>query len=208
MRRTILLPWMALFCLPGAIGCGGNDTDTFGVGGGGANCQLVSACGGDVSGDWKITGFCPDKSKVPEEIKQICETATLQYDEPKVSGTVAFNSDMSFEQTATASGTGYLVLDAACLKQDQVTLTCNQIEDAINENSGADPVKCSAQGSGCRCALHLNQSPNSSGEFSTSGNTLTLTAGSDSSDIQYCVNGTRLTINLSLSPAKSGSQSY
>jgi len=188
------------------FGCGSSDDS--GAGSAGPSCDLVSACGGDVTGSWKIVDFCPDTSAVPEAITQICESAKLEYDEPSVSGTVEYKADKSYTQSASASGTGYLVLDQACLKQDSVTLTCKQIQDAINEKA-KNKVTCSAAGSGCRCGLRINQSANGTGTFAVAGQNLTLTAASDSkTDAPFCVKGDKAYITVQLSPDDNASYSF
>jgi len=198
-----LLPVAALLTVTMGIGCGGDDSSE--PNGSGPSCDLVAACGGDLAGDWRITGFCPDTSKVPQQILDICETATLDYDEPNVSGTVSFKADKTFTQSASAQGTGYLVLNAACLKQDDVTLTCKDVQDLINANSGASPLTCSASGGGCRCALTVNQPANSTGTYTTSGNNLTLTSAGDNVSATYCVKGNKLYLTSNITP---GSDAY
>lgn len=181
------------------FGCGGSDDSS--AGGSGSNCELVPACGGDVSGSWKITGFCPDTSAVPEAIKQICETAKLEYDAPSISGSVEYKADKSYTQTASASGTGYLVLDHACLDQGGgVTLTCKQIEEAINDKAKSK-VQCAEAGSGCRCGLSINQKADESGTYTVSGQTLSVTPmGGTKSDNPICVKSDKAYITLTLSP--------
>jgi hypothetical protein len=194
-----LLPLTAFITATLSIfGCGGSDDST--EGGSGSSCKLEPACGGDITGNWKIVDFCPDTSAVPEAIQQICESAKLEYDEPSISGTIAYKADKTYTQTASASGTGYLVLDQACLKQGSVTLTCKQIEDAINEKA-TSKVQCSASGSGCRCGLGINQKADDEGAWAVTGQSLSVTAkGGTKSDSPVCVKADKAYITLTLSP--------
>ena len=198
MKHT-LLPLTAFITATLSIfGCGGSDDSS--AGGSGSSCEQVSACGGDITGSWKITGFCPDTSAVPEAITQICETAKLEYDEPSIAGTIAYKADKTYTQTASASGTGYLVLDQACLKQGTVTLTCKQIEDAINDKSKSK-VQCSAAGSGCRCGLGINQKADDQGTWALAGQSLSVTPmGGSKIDSPVCVKSDKAYITVTLSP--------
>jgi len=188
------------------FGCGGGDDTSDGSSGPG--CAQIPACGGDITGSWKIVDFCPDTSAVPEAIKQICETAKLEYDEPSLSGNVEYKADKTYTQTASASGTGYLVLDQACLKQDSVTLTCKQIEDAINERAKTK-VACSTAGSGCRCGQTINQTAPDNGTYAIAGQNLSLTNKSGTkSDNAFCVQGSNAYISVTLSPQDDASYTF
>jgi hypothetical protein len=197
--KHMLLPATAFITATLSIfGCGGSDDSS--TGGSGKSCEQVSACGGDITGNWKIVDFCPDTSAVPEAITQICESAKLEYDEPSISGTIAYKTDKTYTQTASASGTGYLVLDQACLKQGTVTLTCKQIEDAINDKSKSK-VACSAAGSGCRCGLGINQKADDEGTFAVAGQNLSVTPkGGTKTDSAICVKADKAYLTLTLSP--------
>jgi hypothetical protein len=190
------------------VGCGGGDDS---APSGGPSCTQVSACGGDLVGEWKIADFCPDKNKVPDEIKQLCETATLDYDKANVSGTLSLKSDKTFALDSKASGTGYVVLGADCLKQSGgPTLTCKQVEEAINTNSKTQPVACASANGGCRCALSITDNGASTGTYEASGDNATLT-NKDNSKLEstYCVKGSKLYMHLNLATgAMSGGMSY
>lgn len=198
MKHT-LLPLTAFITATLSIfGCGGSDDTS--AGGSGSTCKLEAACGGDITGNWKIVDFCPDTSAVPEAITQICESAKLEYDEPSISGTIAYKADKTYTQTASASGTGYLVLDQACLKQGSVTLTCKQIEEAINDKAKSK-VQCSAAGSGCRCGLGINQKADDQGTWAVSGQSLSVTpTGGTKADSAFCVKADKAYLTLTLSP--------
>jgi hypothetical protein len=188
------------------FGCGSSDDSS--SGGASSNCQLVSACGGDIAGSWTIVDFCPDTSAVPEAIMQICESAKLEYDEPKVSGTVDYNADKSYTQNASATGTGYLVLDQACLKQDSVTLTCKQVEEAINDKAKSR-FTCSMAGTGCRCGLNIDQKSTDTGTYAVAGQNLSLTDKSGTkADNSFCVKGDKAYITVKLSPEDNDSYSF
>jgi hypothetical protein len=177
------------------VGCGGGDdtgpTDT------GPTCTPIAACGGTLTGDWKINSFCPD-TKVPQAAKDICETATVDYGTPTVSGTISFKDDKSFTIQATANGTGALVLDKSCLEQGSTTLTCAQIQQAIESNTGT-MTSCTASNGGCRCAGTVMGSNTETGTYAISGNSVTLTTSGGSLSSDFCEKGDNnlyLTLNL------------
>jgi hypothetical protein len=193
-----LVPLIALVFATISAGCGVDDDDSSdSPGGGGAKCTVTPACGGEIVGDWQITGFCPDTSKVPPQLAELCDSATLDYDAPVVSGSLSFKSDMTSTQSTMAKGTGYLVLPADCLKQD--SLTCAQAQQLINSSSGASPVTCTASNGGCRCALAIDESPSTMGTYTTSGSKAMLKA-KDELTSDYCVKGSELTLTLSFTP--------
>ena len=203
------LPWLAIWAVAAVIGCGGDDPD---APSGGAKCTQTSPCGGDITGEWKIVDFCPDTNKVPQEVKDICETATLDYDKANVSGSISYKADKSYSLTSTASGTGYVVLGADCLKQSGgVTLTCKQVEEAINQNTkeASQKVSCASSGSGCRCALNLSETATSTGTYAVSGNGVTLTdKDSKKLESQFCVKGSTLYMSVNLATGSSGGMGY
>jgi len=198
MKHT-LVPLIALVFATISASCGGDDEDgsTPPGGGGGATCTVTAACGGDIAGDWNVTGFCPDTSKVPPQIKDLCESATLDYDAPVVAGSLSFKADKSYTQSTTAKGTGYLVLPADCLKD---LPSCEQAQQLINGSGGTEkPVTCAASNGGCRCALAVDEKADSTGTYTTSGQTVTIKATEELTS-NYCVKGSELTLTLNFSP--------
>jgi hypothetical protein len=140
---------------------------------------------------------------VPQGAKDICETATVEYPNPTVSGTISFKADKTFTQTSTASGQGFLVLDKSCLQQGSTTLTCTQIQQAIESNSGTKTT-CTAANGGCRCGGTMQQSTTDNGTYAASGTSVTLTGKSSELSSPYCVKGTDLYLKLNLSTETEG----
>lgn len=186
------VPFYLLVLVAGLSFACGDDSSS-----GSAACEVVSACGGSIEGDWNVVGFCADKDQVPEAVTQICKAATLDSDSLQVSGHISFKSDHSFTQTSTVKGTGYLVLDASCLQQGGVTLKCSQIEELINKSSGTEPVTCESRAGGCRCALAVDQSGQDEGTYSVTGTKLSMQSDKAGMfDGGYCVKGNALTVEL------------
>lgn len=185
------------------LGCGGDGGDS-----GAGSCDVVSACGGAIEGDWTVVSFCPDKDKIPKAVTDICEAATLDSDALVVSGEISFKGDKTFVQSSRVKGTGYMVLERSCLEQGSVTLMCSQIEELINRGSDVDPVTCESSGGGCRCALAIDQSAQDEGTYSVSGTTLTMMSdASGTFSGGYCVQDSALTVDLDIA-AMDGDDSY
>lgn len=192
------------------VGCGGSDDGSTGSSTG-ATCTQTNPCGGEITGDWSIVSFCPDKSNAaPQEVKDICADATVEFDTPMVSGTISFKADKSFTQSANASGTGYLVFPPSCLDQGATKLTCPQVQDALTSNSKDQKWTCSSADGGCRCGLQLADMASVTGTYTTSSNDLTLMGMSmDSLSSQYCVKSDKLYMHLSLATnAMAGGKPY
>jgi hypothetical protein len=198
------------FVLAVLVGCGGGD-DGSTPNSTGATCTQTSPCGGDITGDWSIVSFCPDTSNAaPEEVKQICAQATVDFDTPMVSGTISFKADKSFTQSSSASGTGYLVFPPSCLDQPGAKLTCAQVQDGLTQNSNNQKWACTSANGGCRCGLQLADTANNGGTYTTSSNDLTLTStGASALPSMYCVKSDKLYMHLSLATtATSGDKPY
>jgi hypothetical protein len=192
------------------VGCGGSD-DGSTPSSTGSTCTQTSPCGGEITGDWSIVSFCPDSSNAaPQEVKDICSDATVAFDTPMVSGTISFKADKTFSQSASASGTGYLVFPPSCLDQPGAKLTCPQVQDALMQNSTGQKWTCTSANGGCRCGLQLADSATVTGTYTTSSNDLTLTGtGADALASTYCVKTDKLFMHLSLATnAKAGDKPY
>jgi hypothetical protein len=200
--------WLgALVLLASAqTGCGSSSSDSnsggagAGAAGSGAACSSVAACGGDITGDWKITQVCPDKPAVPDAIKQLCAEATFAYGDVNVTGTVSYKTDKSFMQTSTATGTGIVTLGKSCLSSGGQSLTCAQLEPAF---SSVSPTKCaSTSDGGCACTSTLSATQSDTGTFTTSGTSLTVTSSKGGTrTTPYCVNGGALHLQVSVTDA-------
>ena len=182
-------------CSVVALGCG--DTDD------GRNCGDTSACGGDIAGSWKVTSSCLT-SDATAMADMGCEGIKSDVRSLSASGTVAFNGDMTYQQSLTLSGVVGVTVPASCLTQSGLTLTCAQLQQSLEANAagrGYESVACSGS-KGCDCTMNLiPQTAASAGTYSTSGGTLTQTEdGGAPEEGSYCVKGSTLT----LSPSDAG----
>ncbi len=197
----------------GSTGSGGNSQSGGSTGSGGSSqsggssgsCTNVSACGGAVVGTWSVSSACLDISSSnldislagldPNSCKNVTMTGSLN-----VSGTWTANSDGTYTDTTTTTGSAQIQLPAGCLMLSGTTTTCSHIESPLT-GLGFSSVTCqdASSGGGCTCTATAQQagwpgllsaSAMSSGNYTTSGNTLTLDG---SAPYSYCVAGSQMT---------------
>jgi hypothetical protein len=188
--------WVIVALAVGNVSCGGGD-DSGSTGA--TTCTQMSACGGDIKGDWNVVAACIDQAALADQAQQICEAATLTSSVTSVSGTISYKADNTFVQGAsTAAGTVDLVLPASCLKQGGVTLTCPQIQGVLNKDTADAPWTCASSNGGCKCSEAPQLSAMSTGTYSVSDKTVTLTstatATMESTTVvqDYCIVGSKL----------------
>ena len=180
--------------LIGNQACGGDDDDddTGGVSST-AGCDVTSACGGDIKGEWKISTVCYDEAALAASAKTLCAEATLKTTDVKVSGDISYEADGTFSQGATSvKATAELTLGASCLRG----LTCEQIQAQVEmDPMGAGGTTCtSASGGGCVCKSELSDSSQANGTYTVSGSSVTSTSGDQSESQDYCVKGSTLVL--------------
>jgi hypothetical protein len=128
-----------------------------------------------------------------------------------VTGTWTANADGTFTDATTTTGTEQLTLGPECKTLSAAQVTCDRIGSVIS-GGYYDTVTCadSANG-GCTCTGNVKQtgsigvattSANTSGNFTTANNALTIT--SDSTKYSYCVAGSELSLTPQGSPTATG----
>jgi hypothetical protein len=168
-------------------------------GSGGASCSDVTACGGDVIGTWTVASSCLevtgnlDVSGFGLGCTSLPVAGSLT-----VTGTWTANSDGTYSDNTSTSGNEQITVPAACLNVSGTTTTCDRIGGPL-QGLGYASINCTAAMSGgCTCLAVVQQTggiglasadPQKSGNYSTSGNVLTV----DSTQQSYCVSGNQLT---------------
>jgi len=171
-------------------------------GGGSGSCGKVSPCGGNVVGNYNIGAACLDSAALNMDMNLIpsCPGATVSISGLNVSGSASFNADMSYTVTETVSASASEAIPASCLTTNGVTVTCAQLDQAIQtlitQNPGTyQSGHCSGSGS---CTCNFTTAPmamTETGTYTTSGTTITTTDSTGtSSSSQYCVQGNELHI--------------
>jgi hypothetical protein len=185
----------------GSNGSGGSSS----TGGTSGSCTSVSACGGNVVGTWNVSSACLDLSSSnldislagldPTSCKNVTMTGSLH-----VSGTWTANSDLSYKDGTTTTGSADIELPAGCLMLSGTTVTCDGISGPLS-SLGFSSITCvnAASGGGCSCTGTVQQSglpgvtslnAMTSGNYASSGNTLTIDG---STPYSYCVSGSNMT---------------
>ncbi|HET9933183.1 MAG TPA: hypothetical protein VFQ35_20910 [Polyangiaceae bacterium] len=171
----------------------------------------MQPCGGDVVGTWAIKDACLDTSAASSQIASTlmsglgCTTATVQSADAKVSGSLTFNSDMSYQANVSQSTTIKLMLPSDCLKFQGITVTCDQLNQAVSSGllTGFDSFKCGSVSGGCTCTIGFSENDTSSGTYTASGNDLTF-SNSQSLGGAYCVQSNQLHMISVVMPMGSG----
>jgi hypothetical protein len=173
MRRLVwVLGISSLILLPA---CGDDDGGI-----GGADCSF-SACGGDISGTWNITGICIEGEN---PIAELCPQATFDAD-LDASGTVSFESGGTFDVNIMTNGTISFTVPASCLEGTGIT-DCADLSGDSGTCSGSPSTSCT-------CTETQSETEMSMGTYTTSGNILTTTeTGSAPEMAEYCVSGNSL----------------
>ncbi len=162
-------------------------------GGSSGSCGKVAPCGGDVVGNYNITAACLTLASMEMPLEG-CPGATVNVGKIGVSGTASFNADMTYSMTETLTASASETIPASCLMMNGITLTCQQLDQAIQQLVAENPdVYQSAHcvgSSACTCSFTVApQTMTESGTYTTSGTTLTLSGGGGG---EYCVQGNEL----------------
>jgi hypothetical protein len=173
---------------------------TCGSSGGGGNCGKVAPCGGDVVGNWTVSGACITAASLAMQIAPNCSNVMVNTATIDVTGNASFNADGTYTlmETTTVSATG--TLPASCLMLSGVTLTCAEFDGLLQAYIATNPGMLeSAHCAGttdCSCNFTLApQILNQMGTYNTLGSpTLTLNNASDGMTYgtQYCVQGNQM----------------
>lgn len=160
-------------------------------------CGEVEPCGGDLTGTWVITNDCITSVGTRDEEAASCAGVTITVTSSSVSGTLTFNSDMTYSATSlTNRETIVLDLPESCTNG----LPCSQATYNLEASSGVQSASCTGSGS-CSCTVVRALMPGSeTGTYSTSGSTVTFvpTGGGTSvisgnaGGASYCVQGSTL----------------
>ena len=159
------------------------------------------ACGGNVVGTWSVTSSCLTVSGTQDltlaglNCAPAPITGSLQ-----VTGTWTANADGTYTDDTTTTGTETFELAPACLMLSGTTTTCDGISGPL-QGLGFASVNCTtaAATGGCTCTATVHQMggaglvsvlASGSGNYETSGNTITIDG---SSPYSYCVAGNKMT---------------
>jgi hypothetical protein len=164
-------------------------------GGSGGSCGGVQPCGGDVVGNWTISGECVNTASANMQIMAECPGASISTSGIRVTGNVTFNADMTYAVTETISASVRETIPLSCLQSGTTRVTCAQLDQELQMEFAQDP-SASISGhcvgsSACTCTFTIpSQTVSQSGTYSTSGTAIIMTGSS--SNVQYCVQGNEM----------------
>jgi hypothetical protein len=192
MKRVAL----ALIALVTA--CGGS-TSTSTDNGAAAACS--AACGGNVVGKWNIVSFC-GPSTYQMSTTTCAEPLGVDRAGETVTGTFDYRADGTLTASMTMSGSTRITYPAACLTYGGITITCDQLNQAMQlggasmADAGITGYSCVAAAAGaCACTAQMaTQTLSGTGAYAVSGSVLTqATGGGSPGQVDFCVQGTRMT---------------
>jgi hypothetical protein len=189
---------VAVWFCAAVVGCGGQTSNA-------AACGEVNACGGDLTGNWKVSLDCaavapssPLLSSSGASLPDACKSAISQainsahYDASDV--TASF-SGTELHETGSISETVRIDFTSACMKALGATTVdtaaCNQAVGGSMQG-GQDGSACVAMNGGCSCSVTQTAPIDVTGTYQIEGNRFVTANGMVSSD--YCVSGNTATI--------------
>lgn len=168
-------------------------------GGGNGSCGKVQPCGGSVVGNYSVSAACYDTAALNMmNVIADCPGATVNISGLSVSGSGSFNADMTYSVMETISASVSETIPASCLMMSGITLTCAQLDQAIQtlltQNPGTYQSAHCAGSSSCTCSFVLAaQTTSETGTYTTAGTIITTTNSTGtSSSSSYCVQGNEL----------------
>ncbi|HEY5447674.1 MAG TPA: hypothetical protein VIQ54_02950 [Polyangia bacterium] len=173
------LPLLAL----AAVGCGGSS--------GGATCG-TQPCGGDPIGSWTITDGCANADVAASELMTIiggpCPGLRVDAITNEQSGTFTFNADLTFNATASITGTITATIPTSCFDN----MPCTALETFLGME-GLLVQGCTGMSS-CTCAIdRVPQIIDGAGTYTIADDLLMLQpAGAPIFFKNYCVSGSTM----------------
>ena len=196
MKRTLVIG-MALAVAAG-VGCGNGSDDNGNSAGNGSTAPVYSEpfspCGGDLVGQWQITGAAVNES-VAHPLGQ-CPGATATWTRFEATGTASFQADGTVVSTGSSEEAMRWEVPAACLgttcAEFASSVTASMQEDLDPGDVGS--FTCTDAGDGCSCTLSVSYASSTDTDtYVVNGSQLSITEpDGDVVDLQYCVSGDSL----------------
>lgn len=175
------LGWVALSaCLIACSGGAGDGRGGVGVDKRGVCTGTSDPCGGDLSGDWKVTTSC--FTALPE--------CTESYTTSMLPITT-----FSFQ----ANGTVTLASSGAAAVETVENLACAGVTHCADlDDSKANRTCVANAAETCACSASGTVSNSATASYTVSDGTLTISVGTDSVSYGFCAKGNTLTLELKL----------
>lgn len=152
-----------------------------------ASCTGTAPCGGDLVGRWRFVSGCfdLDEAVVAPGCADVTSSSSVA-----VSGTLEFKADGTFLVDSKQEVTANVTIPNVC------------VDDLGSCDTTAG---CSSNGSSCSCTIPVDVPASAaSGTYRVNGTTLTRTAASTSTTVQFCRAGDKLTFDGAVTGAIAG----
>ena len=190
----------------GSANTGGSQSPGGATNGGGptASCTNVTPCGGNVVGTWTVSSSClkfsgdMDATLASLGCPSVPVTGSLT-----TTGTFIANTDGTFTDNTTTTGSATFPLAPACLSISSVPRTCEQV-GGIFLSLGWATSSCTVTNGQCNCAVTAEQHgglgtisgvATKKGKYMVADKTLTT----DDLSFPFCASGNTLTVAPQLS---------
>jgi non-reducing end alpha-L-arabinofuranosidase len=165
------------------------------------NCPNGSSCGGSLVGTWNVTSSClalsgdMDGYLLYLGCAKVPVTGSLS-----VTGTWTANSDGSYTDNTTTTGSMTFPLSSSCLTVSSAPVECTKMAGAFTAAGWASATCTTDAGDQCNCSATANQkggigviyaNASDKGTYQTSGGSLTV---DEEAQYSYCVSSTTLTL--------------
>jgi len=170
-----------LVCTAGGTGGSGGSGGGGTGGSSGNSCGNVAPCGGDIVGNWTITGACVSE---PTTADPSCPGYAVSNVSATESGTVSYTAAGTYSATFTRTLQYTETIPATCIDP----ATCADLADTY----ALLGVSASCAGTTvCTCSVATSGTGSETGTYATSGTTLTATdtVSGDVDTMAYCVQG-------------------
>jgi hypothetical protein len=149
-------------------------------------CTPLAACGGDVTGTWRLSGGCVDQGAF-EAAKAQCAGLTESNVKFQARG-VVFADAAKITRKTEVKFTATLDVPAVCVAANPLGAGCANMAAAIKFTGIATATCADAAGGACTCDVGDQTTENTTDAYTTAGNTLT----SGARTFDYCVAGSEI----------------
>lgn len=177
--------------LGGCGGGGGTQADSgTGTMDASGSCGQVEPCGGALGGTWNFTGECVSIYSLQPDAKALCAQATISAVKASASGSVSFNSGMTYSISEMVAAAISWDVPLSCANGT----TCAEFGSTIQQSLPAGETFNCTGTSACTCTETATSDTVDTGTYSTAASNLALTSASGSGSINggYCVQGSTL----------------
>jgi hypothetical protein len=184
LTRSARESWLAIVAIVIGAGCGGGTSSN------GDNCTaVVVACGGDITGTWKVVSSCFSGAASTSDLD--CTGESIYVDSISLEATITFSAGTYDESLTSSSAVSTVTAPVSCLGGAGCPTS-------VTTDAG-ESATCSVSGSNCVCTETITGGQSTaSGTYTTSGSMITVTpSGGSAATDGYCVQGSTLTLSQS-----------